>query len=53
MKKYRVYINAGIEINDELEAENEEEAHEKAYALIGHRDYECSIEVTEIEKKLK
>lgn len=50
MKKYKVYVNAGIEIWDEVEAENETEAHAKAYDLIGHRDYECNIEVEKIKE---
>lgn len=45
MPKYSVYVNAGIEIWDEVEADNESDAEKKAYDLIGHRDYDCNIEV--------
>lgn len=42
--------NHEIEIWDEVEAENEQEAHEKAYELIGHRTYQHDIEVTKIDE---
>jgi hypothetical protein len=48
MPRYSVYVNAGIEISAEVEAENEKEAEQKAYDMIGHREYECTIEVEEI-----
>ena len=50
MAKYHVYVNASIEISDDVDAEDECEAYQKAYYLIGHRDYECSIDVTKIEE---
>lgn len=53
MKRYKVYVNAGIEIWDEVEAENENDASNQAYALIGHSDYECNIEVTEVTDETK
>lgn len=49
MPKYKVYVNAGIEILDEVEAESESEARSKAHDLIGHPDYACDIEVTKID----
>lgn len=49
-KKYEVYVNAGIEIWSTVEAKSEAEAHDKAYDLIGHRDYDCTIEVKELDE---
>lgn len=43
--KYKVYVNASIEIWDEVEADNDTEAYDKAYDLIGHRAYDCNIEL--------
>ena len=51
MSKYKVYVNAGIEIWDEVDAESEEDAHQQAYDLIGHREYQCEITVEKIEDK--
>lgn len=50
MPKYNIYVNAGIEINEQIEAESEEDAHQKAFDLIGHRTYECHIEVEKVEE---
>lgn len=49
--KYKVYMNAGVEWWTELEADNQEDAEEKANSLclakLGDlRDYNFDIEVT-------
>lgn len=48
MRKYRVYINAGIEIWDEVEAESIAQARHMAHDLIGHRTYQCDMEIEDI-----
>lgn len=50
MPKYEVYINAGIEINQTIDAESEEVAIKKAYlALSEFSIYECHDSVNKIE----
>lgn len=50
--KFKIYVNAGIEIWDEVEAKDEGEARSKAYDLIGHSTYECDITIEKIEDEI-
>lgn len=51
MKKYQVYVNALIEINQVVEANSEDEAIEIAYSLVkADHVVNCDIEVSEVEE---
>jgi hypothetical protein len=53
MKNYTVNITYTASANYEVEAENEEQAEEKAWALYDHADLDGSSDVGYIDEEVK